>query len=237
LDKIPSEGQRSHSLVLLKSILKFAEVRKLAEVKRIDIAPTKSREVQSFYQPAELALLDRAAADLISERPSLVLSMTAVRLLIATGARLSEVLTLQWSAVDLVHGVLALERDKSSVNRRDILLSPAAVEIIKALPRTSSPFVFPSDSKNGHLGALQKAWQLVVKRAGFRRLRLHDLRHSFASAGIASGLSLFQIGALLGHRQATTTARYSHLQRETSRAALDRISSAIAAPKATEPGK
>lgn len=226
LDGIATEGQRSHALVLLKSILSFASSRGLATVQPIGIAVQKSRELQNFYKPEELAALDKAIVNLIAEKPTQILTFSALRLLIATGARMGEILGLQWKAVDLDHGLIALERDKTSDNRRDILLTPAAVEVLRALPRTSSPFVFHSDSASGHVMDLKKAWLAALTKAKLHRLRLHDLRHSFASAGIRQGVSLYTIGKLLGHRQATTTQRYAHLEQDVAREALERIAKA-----------
>ena len=223
LDEIPTEGQRSHALVMLKSLLTFAGTRGLSKVQPIEVRPTKSREVQNFYKPDELATLDNALVELIAEKPSQILTFSALRLLIATGARLGEITSLRWMAVDLEHKVIQLERDKTSENRRDILLTDEAVSVLKALPRTSSPFVFHSDSAAGHVMDLKKAWLAALQRAGLRRLRLHDLRHSFASAAVRQGVSLYVVGKLLGHRQATTTQRYAHLEQEVARDALEKI--------------
>ncbi|MCA3562346.1 MAG: site-specific integrase [Aestuariivirga sp.] len=226
LDDIPTEGQRSHALVMLKSLLNFAGTRGFSKIQPIDVKPTKSREVQNFYRPEEIALLDRALVDLIAEKPSQRLAFSALRLLIATGARLGEITSLRWAAVDLERRVVQLERDKTSDNRRDILLTAEAVTVLKALPRTASPFVFFSDSAAGHIMDLKKAWLSALSRAKLRRLRLHDLRHSFASAAIRQGVSLYVVGKLLGHRQATTTQRYAHLEQEVARDALDKIAKA-----------
>lgn len=227
LDTIETEGQRSHALVLLKSLLSFAQSRGLATPHKIAIASGRSREKQDFYTPDELAHLDQAMIDLIADRPAQVLPFSALRLLLATGARLSEILSLTWNAVNLEQAVLHLERDKTSENRRDILLTPVAVDILKALPRTSSPFVFPADSKSGHYVEVQKHWIATIERAKVRRLRKHDLRHSFASTAIGQGVPLYTVGKLLGHRLAQTTARYSHLEQDVAREALDRVAASI----------
>lgn len=223
LDEIPTEGQRSHALVMLKSLLTFAGSRGLSKVQPIDVKPTKSREVQNFYKPDELAALDNALVELIAEKPSQILTFSALRLLIATGARLGEIISLRWMAIDLDHRVIQLEKDKTSDNRRDILLTDEAVAVFKSLPRTSSSFVFHSVSATGHVMDLKKAWLAALKQAGLRRLRLHDLRHSFASAAVRQGVSLYVVGKLLGHRQATTTQRYAHLEQEVTRDALEKI--------------
>ena len=135
---------------------------------------------------------------------------------------------LRWSDVDLQAGILHLERDKVSENRRDILLSPAAIAVLQGVPRSSSPFVFfAADSATGHVVSIEKAFHGAVARAGLRKVRIHDLRHSFASASIRGGNSLYVTGKLLGHRQPGTTARYAHLEHDVARAALDRVSQTL----------
>ena len=101
--------------------------------------------------------------------------------------------------------MLQLERDKTSDNRRDILLSAEAVAVLEGMPRYLSPFVFFADSAAGHTLYIEKNFRDAVERAGLRKVRIHDLRHSFASASIRSGNSLYVTGKLLGHRQPGTT--------------------------------
>jgi integrase len=227
LDTIPSEGQRNQCLILVKSLISFATTRGLAEPARIDIKATASRKLQNFYSADELAHLDRNLVELIEERPDRVLVFSALRLMLLTGARMSEVLSARWSDIDVDRSVLRLERDKTSNTGRDVLLSPAALAVFDSLPRTRHPFVFFSAGKRGHITNLQKPWDEALARAGLRRFRRHDLRHSFASAAISQGVSLYVVGQLLGHRQATTTERYAHLEKDVARQALDKIASAI----------
>jgi integrase len=108
-----------------------------------------------------------------------------------------------------------------------VLLSRAAVAILQDLPRTGSPYVFPSRAKRGHLRTVGVAWATALNRAGLRRVRVHDLRHSFASCAIGAGVSLYVVGKLLGHRKADTTSRYAHLERDAARAALDKVAKAL----------
>ncbi|QIG50386.1 site-specific integrase [Nordella sp. HKS 07] len=227
LDTIEADGQRNHSLVLLKSLLSFAASRNLATTQAIAISAQKSKEMQNFYTTDELVRLDAAMVELMREKPERRMGFAALRLLLLTGARKGQILSLRWSDVDLKHGVLALEKDKTSENRRDILLLPEAVAILKGLPRRSSSFVFPADSKSGHTVNIEKHLNDAVERAGVNLHRIHDLRHSFASAAIRTGTSLYVTGQLLGHKQATTTQRYAHLEHDVAREALERIAKAI----------
>lgn len=88
-------------------------------------------------------------------------------------------------------------------------------------------FVFPSDSKTGHVVEIKKAWATLCKTARISGLRIHDLRHSFASQLVSSGASLELIGSLLGHSNPVTTSRYSHLFDDPQRAAVEKVGRAV----------
>lgn len=151
----------------------------------------------------------------------------ALRLLILTGARLNEMLTLKWSYVDLERGLLFLPDSKTG--QKTIRLSAAAMDILKALPRlTGNAYVLPGRIEGQRLINLQKPWRRIRERAGIPDVRIHDLRHSFASVAAASGGSLPMIGKLLGHTQPQTTARYAHLADDPLRDLNQRVGSAIA---------
>jgi integrase len=149
----------------------------------------------------------------------------ALRLLIFTGARLREILHLQWDHVDLQRGLLLLPTSKTG--KKTIVLSDIALAIISALPRVGR-FVIAGNDNNKPRSDLQRPWTLVSKQAGLEGLRLHDLRHSFASVGVGSGMGLPIIGKLLGHANVSTTERYAHLAADPLRRASDAISGAIA---------
>src|SRR5262249_28590376 len=112
-----------------------------------------------------------------------------------------------------------------------------AMDILGKLPRRhENPYVLPGEKEGAHLVGLPKVWERVRKRANLIGVRLHDLRHSFASVGASAGDSLLVIGKLLGHRSPTTTARYSHLADDPVRAAGNRIAGTIAAAFAGSDG-
>ena len=141
-------------------------------------------------------------------------SAAALALLAVTGARKNEVLRATWDLVDLGRGVLTVPRSKNG-KPRHIPLSPYAAAILdRQLLRRAvdNPFVFPSRICPGHgLENLRGAWARAKKKAGLPvGLRIHDLRHSFASALANSGIPLNEIGTVLGHSQLSTTARYAH---------------------------
>jgi integrase len=132
----------------------------------------------------------------------------ALRLLIFTGARLREILDLQWGHVDIERGLLLLPDSKTG--RKTIVLNRAALTVLQAHPRRGA-FVIPGDDPERPRSDLKKPWAAVCRQAGLDGLRIHDLRHTFASIGAGAILGLPIVGNLLGHSQPQTTARYAHL--------------------------
>ena len=142
-----------------------------------------------------------------SENPYVI---AAIRLLMLTGARLNEILSLKWSAVDLERSLLLLEESKTG--QKAIYLNDAAKQVLSEIPKLSdNPYVIVGQKAGAHLVNLRKPWCSIREQARLDDVRLHDLRHSFASLAAASGASLPLIGKLLGHSQPQTTARYTHL--------------------------
>jgi len=160
-----------------------------------------------------------------TETPAVV---AAVRLLVFTGCRLSEILTLRWEQVDFDRGVLRLPETKTGA--KTVYLNAPAREVLAALDRDAgNPYAIRGEREGAHLVNLEKPWRRIRARAGLADVRLHDLRHSFASVGVALNMGLPVIGALLGHTQAATTQRYAHLAGGPLRAASERIGETIAA--------
>ena len=154
-------------------------------------------------------------------------AVAAIRLLMLTGCRRDEILTLKWEDVDLRAGELHLRDSKTGA--RDIPLPQAAAELLAGLPRVpGNPWVIPGRKPGGRLSNLNDHWKRIRKRAGLDGVRIHDLRHSFASRALALGESLSTIGRLLGHGQVTTTARYAHLARNAVKASASRVAGSIA---------
>jgi integrase len=141
----------------------------------------------------------------------------AITLIALTGCRRSEICNLTWSEVDFAHGFLRL--NKSKVGPRAVPLDDDAIALLASLKVTAdSEWVFPSRLGTGPIVGLQKVWSSLRAKAALPSLRIHDLRHSFASEAINAGASLFLTGSVLGHRQAATTRRYAHLQSSPVRA-------------------
>jgi integrase len=164
---------------------------------------------QDFLDAPELEAIGQALSTLEGKGQVSPLAAAALRILLLTGARKTEILSLKWSYLDLETGKANLPDSKTGF--KVIHLPAPAVEILKALPRFSDEFVFPSHSASGHLADLRRPWVTVCRKAGLAGWRLHDLRHAFASAAINSGASLPMVGALLGHKKSSTTERYAHL--------------------------
>lgn len=140
----------------------------------------------------------------------------AIRLLLLTGARKTEILGLRWSEVDIERRLLVLPPERTKAGgqngERRITLSPPALEILaKRRPTKAAEFVFPATRGDGHIVGVRRAFSRACGRAGLEGVRIHDLRHSFASFAVADGASLFLVGKLLGHASARTAERYAHL--------------------------
>lgn len=117
----------------------------------------------------------------------------------------------------------------SKTGQKNIPLGPPALELLNSLASVmTTEWVFPARSGPGPFMGVEKVWNRIRERAGFPELRIHDLRHSFASMGLAGGSTLTVIGALLGHSDVKTTAQYAHLSADPVRTAADRISGAMA---------
>lgn len=145
-----------------------------------------------------------------------------LRLLLFTGARKSEILNLTWGEVDLERGRIQLPWHRSKTGEKMIPLNSAALREIMRRPRTS-PYVFPAARGEGPTVGLYKTWSQLREAAKLQGVRIHDLRHSFASFAAADGASLYLIGKALGHRQATTTERYAHLADDPVRAVAEQV--------------
>lgn len=154
----------------------------------------------------------------------------AIRLLMLTGARLREILNLRWTEVDLDRGVLRLPDSKTG--KKNVYLPTAAVDIIKGLTKLGAYVIAGESAGTKHekpRADLKRPWAAICKRAGVSGVRIHDLRHTFASTGVGDQMGLPVIGTLLGHADPSTTARYAHLADDAARRAVEAIGGKIAA--------
>ena len=183
---------------------------------------------ERFLSQSELGRLGDALREAEQNKSCSPWVIAAIRLLILTGARRNEILTLRWDYVSEEHDCLLLPDSKTG--RKAIRLNAPALEVLQTVPRLEgNPYVICGEKPGQHLVNLEKPWRRIRKSAGLEDVRLHDLRHSFASVAASGGQSLIVIGKMLGHSQAQTTARYAHLADDPVKAATDAVGSRIAA--------
>jgi integrase len=179
---------------------------------------------QRFLSPAELGRL----AEALNVHPEKA-SANAIRLLMLTGARRGEVLAATWDQFDLQRAVWTKPSSHTKQKKEHrVPLSPAAMIVIGRMSEhRDGNYVFPGGSTGKPLTTIRKTWLAVCTKAGLPAVRLHDLRHSYASALAAHGYSLPIIGALLGHSNPSTTARYAHLADDPLREATERVAGVL----------
>lgn len=186
----------------------------------------KEKKRERFLSDEEFRGLGAVLSEMEAEGSVSAHAAAAIRLLMLTGCRRNEILELRWEDVDLDAGELRLPDGKTGA--RLVPLSETAASLLSGLARVGdSPWVIAGSQPNRHLAQLQPAWERVRKRAGLEDVRIHDLRHSFASRALALGEGLPMIGTLLGHTQVQTTARYAHLARDSVKASASRIADSI----------
>ena len=176
---------------------------------------------ERFLSAAEVRRLGEVLANHEADHPQTV---AIIRLLLLTGCRKSEIISLKWS----YYREDKLFLPDSKVGPRTVWLSSPARDILDHLPR-KAVWVFPSPRKSGSLSAeaLRLSWHRVRTEASLLDVRLHDLRHTHASMALAQGETVLTIGRLLGHRNPATTLKYIHLSDATVREAVDTVGAAL----------
>ena len=158
-------------------------------------------------------------------RPS---GIAAIRLLLLTGCRKNEIVTLRWDDIDRTAGEIRIRDAKTGARR--IPLTPAVEWVLAGIPRIEgNPWIITGKLPGDHLKNLDQIWLRLRPRAGLDDVRIHDCRHSYASRALAISEGLPMIGKLLGHRKVTTTARYAHLARDTEKASAFKVGRSIGA--------
>jgi integrase len=226
LSKTPYQANRC--IALLSKFFNWTEL----EVLRPQFS-NPCRHVEKFKEakrermlsPEELGRLGDALAAFSNRSPYTV---AAIKLLVFTGARLNEILTLRWDSVDMEQGEIRLADSKTGA--KTIHVPPPALAVLEELPKVhGNPYVIVGQKTGRHLVNLAKPWRAIRGTAGLDDVRIHDLRHAFASVAVSSGMSLPIIGKILGHSQPQTTARYAHLAADPVKAAAARVADTIAA--------
>lgn len=174
-------------------------IRKFAENKR-----------ERYLTKDELGRLGTALSEAETTGRISVYAAAAIRLLILTGARRGEILTLKWDYIDLEKQLIFLPDSKTGAKTINVNLPTIAV--LQSIPRlVNNPFVIVGKVHGQPMVNIQKPWNIVKELADLKDFRIHDIRHSFASVAAESGASLLHIGKLLGHKKSATTERYAHL--------------------------
>jgi len=201
---------------------------------RVKLYPEPKRE--RFLNPEEFKRLMATIEACEADGDIDIYMAAAIRLLVFTGCRVGEILSLQWASVDMRQQRLTITEHKTSKYGAKIIpLNPPALELLENLPRQEgNPFVIGGRRPGSGLINIQKPWRRVRTRADLKDVRLHDLRHTFASFAVSAGISLPLIGGLLGHRSMQATERYAHLAHQSLKDASDRVANVFAVPSTKE---
>ncbi|MEE9386801.1 MAG: site-specific integrase [Nannocystaceae bacterium] len=228
-------GAANRVLALLSKMFNLAEkwgVRGPGTNPCRHVVKFKERKVERYVAPDEYARLISVIAETLGDGKLPGVGALALRLLMTTGCRLGEILGLQWRDVDLDRGELILRDAKTG--GRHVPLSDHAIELLRehvaTVDRRSIGWVLPRPGREAEpltAAWMWCRWRWIRRDAGVPDLRIHDLRHGFASVGAAQGLTLFEIGALLGHTTPATTARYTHLVNDPLKRAASKIAVSI----------
>ena len=224
MSKTPYAANRM--LATLSKMMSFAIERGFREGQNpcLQISKFKERSKERFLDEAELARLTTALHAHREAAPHIV---DAIRMLVLTGARKNEILTLRWVEVDLEKGVANLSDSKTGA--RIIYLDENAVNLLRDVQRIpESPYVFPGRDPSRPLVNVSKRWARIIKDADLAGVRIHDLRHTYASVAVQNDLTLPLIGKLLGHKSVLTTARYAHLADNPMKQAAAKVGASLA---------
>jgi integrase len=227
----------NRTIALVKHLFNLAvrwEMR--ADNPAIGVEWNHEEPVERYLENAELERLIAALAADPNQTAA-----NAIRLILLTGARSGEVFKASWPEFDLEAGVWKKRSSHTKVKRSHrVPLSPEAVQLLigmkeqveaQAQKQRSLPsrYLFPAERREDHIVSVKSTWLRVCRVAGLAEIRVHDLRHSFASLAVNAGVQLEVIGKLLGHTQLKTTMRYAHLSDDPLRAATHRVGAIVTA--------
>jgi integrase len=220
----------NYVVATIRALMNYAEKLKLRSYKSnptrdVEFFPEKDRE--RFLSEIEMAKAAEAIAT--AERDGRIGPHAAagLRLCLLTGARRGEVTAAEWSHVDWQHRFIRLPDSKNN-KPRTVHLSEAAIDVLRSVPRIGK-FIIAGTKPDEPFKNLSRSWIVAREYAGLQDVRLHDLRHSFASLAASQKMSLQMIGRLLGHRATASTARYAHLALDAVAAANDVVGAAMTA--------
>ncbi len=221
--------QANATMDVLSKMFRLAEAWSMTPPRRNpcrSIRRYKETRRERFLTPEEYRSLGRVLDEAEADGSVFPTAVPALRLLLLTGCRKNEIVTLKWDDVDRTAGELRLTDGKSGW--RSVPLTPAVEHVLASIPRIEgNPWVITGQNPGDHLKNLDAIWQRIRQRAKLDDVRIHDARHSYASRALALGEGLSMIGALLGHAKVTTTARYAHLARDTEKASAAKVGGSI----------
>ena len=220
-------GGANEALARLRQILNHAKTHGHLEINAArGIRRNPGRRFNRFLSREEVGRLHAELDRLVTERPERAVHADIIRLLCYTGCRCGEIQTLSWQEVSTD----TLDLNDSKTGPRKVYLNSEARRIIERQPRTGSAYVFPSPSDSTTpTSRSMSLWFTLRKRAGLEDVRLHDLRHNFASHAVMQGVPLPTVARLLGHRQVSMTLRYAHVADRDVESAAERIGNAVSA--------
>ena len=225
----PTQANRVVSVV--SSMLRLAESWGMTLPRRNpcrSVRLFKEEPRERFLSAGEYRQLGKALAEAEKEGLAVQSAVAAIRLLLLTGCRKNEILQLKWDDVDRAAGEIRLRDGKTGL--RHIPLTAAVESVLESIPRKDdNPWVIAGQVPGRPLKGLTRIWYRIRERAGLEDVRIHDLRHSWASRGVEIGEGFPMIGKLLGHREVSTTSRYVHLARDAERASAAKVGGSIGA--------
>ena len=215
----------NHALVLLRLILDKAQQWEFMSSKRnpcSNVTKFKTLAKERFLTDNEITrlvdTLDQFEGACLAHKNAI----TVIRLLMMTGCRKNEITRLRWDELFLDEGVLKLKDSKTG--KKEVVLSDDAIKILSASPINDSDYIFPGKDGIEPIQGLQKIWQRIRQVADLQDVRIHDLRHTFASVAVSNGAPLYEVGRLLGHASIQSTQRYAHLERSRLKDSLNKFS-------------
>ncbi len=221
----------NRALALFRAMLNKAEewgVRKEGTNPASRIVRNRERPRERYLSAEELARLGDSLTHFDEHKKCPKSATALIRVLALTGLRLGEALSLRWQDIDFKNECIRLPDSKTGA--KTVPLSTYAAEVLQELGQSrGAEFVFQGKEPKSALVGIQKIWQRIRSHASLTGVRLHDLRHGFASVAAQAGESLYIIGKILGHRQASTTERYAHISVNPLQSASERTGGVIAA--------
>lgn len=226
-------GTARRSVDTIAAMFNWARKRGLMETNPArDVEKFKTEAKERFLTQEEMTTLFDTLQSMDRDGAVNTLHVSAIRLLALTGCRKSEIIGLRWHEIDWNRRMIALPHLRSKTGAKRVPISSAAIAELNKIPRIED-HVFPAgkSGKSPHIVGLQRSWEKVRARAKLSGVRLHDLRHTFASMAVDAGESLYVVQKALGHKRASTTERYAHLRDDPVRAMVERLGDRIAPGK------